>query len=72
MEVSLTGLTDLDGEEMSHLAGIYQRQQGPVSEQALKDCVRTVQTEHQSGRVETGDDLMRLRDKMKERKGRNT
>ena len=72
LEVSLTGLTDLDGEEMSHLAGIYQRQQGPVSEQALKDCVRTVQTEHQSGRVETGDDLMRLRDKMKERKGRNT
>ncbi len=69
LEVSLGGLTDFNSEEMSHIAGILQRQQGPVNEQALADCVRTIQREYQTGRVETEDDLMALRNKMKERKG---
>ena len=60
---------ELSDEEMSHVAGILQRQQGPVSEQALMDCVRTVQQEYQSGNVRSEDDLLLLRDKMKERKG---
>ena len=51
------------------MAGILERQQGPVSEQALMDCVRTVQQEYQSGNVRSEDDLLLLRDKMKERKG---
>jgi hypothetical protein len=54
---------------MSHIAGILQRQQGPVSEQALLDCVRTIRAEHQSSNVETSDDLLALRERMKERKG---
>ena len=69
LDVSLSGLTDVTAEEMSHLAGILHRQQGPVNEQALIDCVRTIQREHQSGRVETEDDLLAYRNKMKERKG---
>ena len=69
LEVALSGLTDFTPEEMSHIAGILQRQEGPVNEQALLDCVRTIQREYQSGRVETKDDLLALRDKMKERKG---
>ena len=69
LEVSLAGLTDFSPEEMSHIAGILHRQEGPVSEQALADCVRTVQREHQSGAVETADDLLALRNKLKERKG---
>ena len=69
LEVSPGGLTDFNSEEMSHIAGILQRQQGPVNEQALADCVRTIQREYQTGRVETEDDLMALRNKMKERKG---
>ncbi len=69
LEVTLGSLQDLEGEEMSHIAGILQRQQGPVSEQALHDCIATIQAEHQSASVETADDLLRLRDKLKERKG---
>ena len=69
LEVSLGGLTDFTAEEMSHIAGILQRQEGPVSEQALLDCVRIIIREHQSASVETEDDLMALRNKLKERKG---
>ncbi len=69
LEVAFSGLTDFTPEEMSHIAGLLQRQQGPVNEQALLDCVRTIQREYQSGRVETEEDLLALRDRMKERKG---
>lgn len=69
LEVSLGGLTDFTSEEMSHIAGILQRQQGPVNEQALLDCVRTIQAEYQAGRVESETDLLAFRDKIKERKG---
>ena len=69
LEVNLSGLTDLTGEEMSHVVGALQRQQGPVNEQALMDCLRTIQSEHQSSNVTTEDDLMALREKMKQRKG---
>ena len=69
LEVSLSGLTDLTGDEMSHVVGAIQRQQGPINEQALSDCLRTIQSEHQSSHVTTEDDLMALREKMKQRKG---
>lgn len=69
LEVSLGVLTDLDPEEMSHVAGILHQQQGPVNEDALKDCVRIIHGEHQASQVSTEDDLMALREKMKERKG---
>ena len=69
LEVSLSVLTDLTADEMSHMAGLFQRQQGPVSEQALADCMDTVMAEHQSSSVRNEDDLLRLRDKLKERKG---
>ena len=69
LEVSLSVLSDMTAEEMSHLAGLFQRQQGPVSEQALRDCVAVIQREHRSGSVETEEDLLRFRDKLKERKG---
>ena len=69
LEVSLAGLADFTSEEMSHIAAIAHRQEGPVSEQAFLDCVRTIQREYQSGRVTTEDDLLALRNRMKERKG---
>ena len=69
LEVSLSGLTDLSAEEMSHVAGILQQQTGPVSEQALRDCVRTIQSEHQSSHVESDEDIIALQKSMKERKG---
>ena len=69
LEVSLGGLTDLTSEEMSHIAGILHRQQGPVNEQALTDCIRTIQNEYQASKVTTEDDLLAVRERMKERKG---
>ncbi len=69
MEVSLSGLEDFTGEEMSHAAGILQRNQGPVNERALADCVNTILAEHQAAQVKTGDDLLAIRNKLKQRKG---
>lgn len=68
-EVTLTGLTDFTSEEMAHVAGILQRYDSPVNAQALRDCARTIQMEHQSGSVTTEDDLMALRNRLQERKG---
>jgi len=68
-EVSIAVLTDFTAEEMSHVAGILHRQQGPVNEQALADCVRTIQAEHRKANVSSEDDLLAVRERMKERKG---
>jgi DNA primase len=69
LEVSLAVLADLSPDEYSHIAGIMQRQQGPVNEQALADCIRIIRNEHQSSHVSSADDLMAMREKLKERKG---
>ena len=69
LDVTLGGLTDFTSEEMSHLAGIQHRQEGPVNEQALRDCIRIIQKEYQSRRVATEEDLLALRNRLKERKG---
>ena len=69
LDISVGVLTDLSAEEMSHLTGICQRQQGPVNEKAFSDCVRTIMGEKQAKSIETDDDLMAFRNKLKERKG---
>lgn len=69
LDVTLSGLTDFEPEEMSHIAGILQRQDGPVNEQALLDCVGTIREEYQKAHTESADDLMRLREKMQKSKG---
>ena len=69
LSVSLGGLTDLTDEEISHISGICQRQQGPVSEQAFLDCVRTIQGEKQAKSIDSDEDLLAFRNKLKERKG---
>ena len=66
LEVSLSGLTDFEPDEMSHIAGIVQRQQGPVNEQALMDCVQTIQREYQA-RSEV--DLRQIQQSMQKSKG---
>ena len=60
LDVSLGVLEDLSGEEMSHITGICQRQNGPVNETAFGDCVRTIRAEHRASKVTTEDDLMAL------------
>ena len=68
LEISLAGLTDLSEDEMSHMAGIVY-QQDVVNEDAFRDCIRTIRTEHQSTQVSSEDDLLAFRNKLKERKG---
>ncbi len=72
LEVSVAVLEDMTNEEISHITGILQRHQGPVSEQAFSDCVRTVLSEHQAAVVTTEDDLLAYQNKLKERKGIKT
>ncbi len=69
LDVSLAVIGDLEPEEASHIAGIYQRRQGPVSETAFLDCVRIIRAENQSGKVSSDEDLLALRNRLKERKG---
>ena len=71
LELSVAALEDLEPEEMSHITGIAQRQQGPASVEALRDCIRTVLTEHQRGGVSSDEDLLKFRNQLKESKGRN-
>ncbi len=72
LEVSAGVLSDLTGEEMSHVAGIAQRDSGPVKEDALADCIQTIQKEHQKASVSSEDDLLALRDKLRKSKGMRT
>ncbi len=69
LEVNLAVLSDLSAEEMSHVTGIVQRHQGPVNEGALRDCVKIILTECQSKSVASDNDLLALRNKLKESKG---
>ena len=69
LEVSLGVLEELTGEEMSHIAGIVQRQQGPVNETAFKDCVQIIRGVRQASSVTTDADLLNFRNKLKESKG---
>ncbi|MGM9601708.1 MAG: DNA primase [Faecousia sp.] len=69
LEVSLGVLEDLEPEEISHIAYICQRQDGPIDEQAFADCVRTIVNEHEKSAVDSEDALMAFRNKMKESKG---
>ena len=71
LEVSVAVL-ELSGEEMSHITGISQRQQGPVSEQAFDDCVRAVRDAHRAANVSTEDDLLAIQNKLREKKGIRT
>ena len=69
LEVSIAVLEGFEPEEVSHLSGVGHRHQGPVSEEALMDCVRIILDEHRKSSVSDDAGLLALRNKMKERKG---
>ena len=69
LDVSLGVLSELTEEEMSHIAGICQRQDGPVDETAFRDCIRIIRSERQIAQVASDSDLMAFRNKLKESKG---
>ncbi len=72
LEVSLAVLEDLTGEEVSHIAHVCQRQEGPVSEQAFLDCIATIRAEHLAASITTDDELLAYQNKLKQRKGNRT
>ena len=69
LEVSVAVLEELSAEEMSHITGILHRHEGPVSQEAFSDCIRTIRSEHQAAGVSSEDDLLAYQNKLKERKG---
>ena len=70
MPLSIAALEDLEPEEMSLLAQIAQKQQGPVNERAFRDYLEIVHEEYMRRTAGSQDDaLMALRNKMKESKG---
>ncbi len=68
-EVSLGALSDLSQEEMSHITGIVHRIAGPVSRDAFRDCAHTIRSSHQAANIQSDDELLAFRNKLKERKG---
>ena len=69
LDVSLGVLEELEPEEMAHIAGICQKQQGPVSENAFRDCIKTIQSARQATEISSDADLLAFRDRLKESKG---
>ena len=69
LNVSLAVLEELTPEETAHLTGICQKQEGPVNETAFRDCIKTILAENQSRGITSDDDLLALRNKLKESKG---
>ena len=69
MDLSLAVLEDITAEEMNHLTGVIHRHQEPVNESAFRDFVQTVLSQNQSHQVSSDDDLLALRNQLKERKG---
>ena len=69
MDLSLGVLEELTPQEASHLAGVCQKQTGPINETAFRDCVNIILQEKQSRQVATDEDLMAMRNKLKESKG---
>ena len=68
MSVSLSVLEELSPEEAAHLAHISQKQTGPVNADAFRDCVNLI-LQQNSRNVSSDDDLLALRNKLKESKG---
>ena len=69
LEVSVGALTDLTPEEMSHIVGITQRHQGTVNEAALRDCIDRVRKTAQKKSLDSDEDLLAYRDRLKKSKG---
>ena len=56
---------------LAHAAAFMQRHPDPGGEDAFRDCVKIILREKQMSSVSSDEDLLALRDKMKESKGTN-
>ena len=69
LQLSVAALEDLDEDEMSLMAALAQSRPGPVNEQAFRDYVATIHAEYERRTASSMDDIMTMRNKMKESKG---
>ncbi len=69
MPLSVASLEEVNQDEMSLLAMIAQQQTGPVNERAFRDYINTIHSEHERITASSMDDIMSMRNKMKESKG---
>lgn len=69
LALNIGSLADFSGEEMSHIAGVLQRREDSINEQAFADCIRTIQSEYQTAHSSTEDDLMAMRKNLMKSKG---
>ena len=67
--VSASGLVDLSADEASHIAMIFQKNNGLVNEQAFQDYIRLIKSEYSKRNVTTDEDLMAVRNRKKESGG---
>jgi DNA primase len=67
--ISVAGLTELSGDEASHIAMVTQQLTGPVNETAFRDCVSLIRERHKQKNVSSDDDLMAFRKRKKENGG---
>ena len=69
MVPGIAGLVDFTGEEMAHIAGILQRNPGPVSGQAMHDSIQVIRQTHEFKTADTGSALLELQRRLQESKG---
>lgn len=69
-EPSFAALTDLNEDEMAHIAGVLQRNDDVVSEKVLTDSVMVIKDRHESKNNGTDEALLARMRELQERKGR--
>lgn len=70
LTVSLAVLGEtLTAEEMAHMTAVMQKEDASDSPQALQDCMEIIAEEKQRASVSSADDLMALRNRLKDKKG---
>ena len=70
LQVSLAGLGEqFTAEELAHLTQISQKKTELVSEDAFRDCLQIIRSEAAKAGVRTDQDLLALRDRLKQQKG---
>ncbi len=70
LSINLAVLGDvLTPEEMTHMTAVVQKEDPLISDDALRDCCRIINTESQRAAVSSGADLLALQERFKEKKG---
>lgn len=70
LQISLAALGEaFTPEEMAHLTQVVQKKNELVSEEAFEDYRRIILTQSAKADVQSGDDLLALRDRLKQTKG---